>query len=249
MISKRVINDNVLSSQSEYILQQYITLIKNNLINGMPRGINLSATLSDLYMKKFDKEMSMNENVIYFTRFVDDIIFISTKRINLKNEVINKLPEGLSLNWKKTKIMDCYCSEKCNCKKQCKCKDKCQCAKVNKIRKFDYLGYEFSFPETINNRFSSSINVGLSNSKFKKIRNRIYLCFKDYESNGNIELLKNRVKFLSGNHYIENNKNRTDVVKSGVFYNYIHMNELERYEELDKFLRKFIFHGLLLVIN
>jgi hypothetical protein len=80
------------------------------------------------------------------------------------------------------------------------------------------------------------IKVDISLSKTQKLKRRLYLSFKSYIARGNANLLENRIKFLTGNHYISNHKNRTDRMKSGVYYNYIHINEPLQYEELDSFL-------------
>ncbi|KOY26726.1 RNA-directed DNA polymerase [Vibrio parahaemolyticus] len=244
-VCERLVSDNILSSQSEYVIFEYLKIIRDSNIKGVPRGIGLSATLSELYMKGFDKDISNNQSVIYYTRFVDDILIMSSKRLNIKSEVISYLPKPLELNWSKTKvtkIMRCHCDEVCKCTSVCICWNKCQCVKSPEVKKsFSYLGYEFEFPEVINDqKHGKKVHVGLSKSKFNKTKNRIHLSFKDYEKNGNFRLLNNRIRFLTGNHYLSRTKSRTDVIKSGVYYNYIHLDVLDRYHELDECLSVYI---------
>ena len=244
-VCERLVSDNILSSQSEYVTLEYLKTIKGSAIKGLPRGIGLSATLSELYMKGFDKDISNNQSVIYYTRFVDDILVIASKRLNIKNEIISYLPKPLELNWSKTKvtkIMRCHCDEVCKCPSVCICWNKCQCGKLPENKKsFSYLGYEFEFPEVIHDKnHSKKVHVGLSKSKFNRTKNRIHLSFKDYEINGNFKLLNNRIRFLTGNHCLSRTKSRTDIIKSGVYYNYIHLDVLDRYDELDKCLDVYI---------
>ncbi|WP_061032760.1 antiviral reverse transcriptase Drt3a [Vibrio splendidus] len=244
VVSNKLVNDNILSSQSEFVLLEYSKAIKEHSIQGIPRGVGLSATLSEVYMKGFDRRISNSEFVTYYTRFVDDILIMSSKRLNIKDEVISHLPIGLTLNWKKTKVtkvMSCYCNDNCQCNRVCDCWSKCKCHKApSKEKFFSYLGYEFLFPEIITKNHNKNVKVGLAPSKFKKIRNRIYLSFQDYSNNGNFKLLNNRIKFLTGNHYLSRSKGRTDTIKSGVYYNYIHLDVLDKHVELDKYLKTMI---------
>lgn len=106
------------------------------------------------------------------------------------------------------------------------------------MQNFDFLGYNFEFPELSFSKSSDKLKVGLSNKKTLKLKNRLYKSFRDYHNNGNYILLENRIKFLTGNHFISNGKHKSDRMKSGVYYNYIHLTSLTRYEELDLYLKK-----------
>lgn len=240
-----ILEHNLLSAESNYVLKEYIRSLKHLGIHGMPRGIGLSATISELVMNSFDKKIKKNEKIYFYTRFVDDILIFSTKRINIKNEIIKFLPKGLKLNWKKNKVITvspCRCYEKCICSKsKCDCFDKCRCKAINsQLRNFDFLGYNFEFPGLCFIKSSDKLTVGLSHKKTAKLKNRLYKSFKDYHENGNFHLLENRIKFLTGNHFISNGKHRSNRMKSGVYYNYIHLTSLAKYEELDYYLTKMV---------
>ncbi|MCC4540506.1 RNA-directed DNA polymerase [Enterobacter hormaechei] len=241
----KILENNFLSAESNFVLTEYIRVLEKMIINGMPRGIGLSSTISELVMNSFDKQMKSNQKIYFYTRFVDDILIFSTERINIKNEIIKFLPDGLKLNWKKNKVIavtPCRCYVKCICSKaKCNCFDKRKCKTVNaQIQNFDFLGYNFEFPELSFNKSSEKLKVGLSNKKTLKLKNRLYKSFRDYHNNGNYNLLENRIKFLTGNHFISNGKHKSDRMKSGVYYNYIHLTSLTRYEELDLYLKKMI---------
>ncbi|MCU8093184.1 RNA-directed DNA polymerase [Shewanella sp. SM20] len=243
----KIFNDSIISAESSYILNEFLSAVDNSGVIGLPRGIGLSSTLSELAMRDFDKKIRSNSRVYFYTRFVDDILIMATSRLELKSDVINYLPKGLNLNWKKTrtlKVLRCYCGESCGCSTtKCKCFDKCDCSKKKKVEtNFSYLGYNFSFPTLLNkDKGNEDVTVGMSPSKVSKIKNRIFLSFKFYEELGNYKLLENRIKFLTGNHFISDKMHRTDRMKSGVYYNYIHLTDISAYEDLDRFLRKTIF--------
>ncbi len=136
-------NDSMLSYQSMFLMKR---IFENPLLvkkPGLPRGLNISATMSELYMRKFDRWVRSYKGVYYYARFVDDIIIFSNSlkySLNLienLNPQLNILAEGLSINQKKTELFDGNSlqsldniREKCNPKKT--------------IHNLDYLGYSFS---------------------------------------------------------------------------------------------------------
>lgn len=242
----KIITDNILSADSIFILSEYLRVLSEMNIQGVPRGVGLSSTISEFVMRNFDQAVKANSKIYFYTRFVDDILIFSTERLDIKKEIINNLPEGLSLNWKKNKILpvySCLCSEKCHCTtKKCACWDKCKCKIASaKDEHFDFLGYSFNFKNLSVKDSSKNIEIDISQKKAARIKSRIYLSINDYLKNGNFRLLENRIKFLTGNHFISNGKHRTDRMKSGVYYNYIHITSIKEYEKLDCYLKKMIF--------
>lgn len=150
MISKFQ-DDSMLSYQSRFLLKK---VFENPILtgkSGVPRGMNISATMSELYMRKFDKWVRTYDSVYYYARFVDDIIIFSNSikdSLNLiadLNPKLNALAEGLSINQNKTELFDGRSLEKLNI------------TNGNRIHKslkhkLDYLGYSFSkriIPEKI----------------------------------------------------------------------------------------------------
>lgn len=95
---------------------------------GIPRGLSISATLSELMMEEFDKKILRNKHVFFYARFVDDILVITDSNEDADdfNRTIGQyLPAGLELR-----------------------RDKQIIEKADKIRhdgrsvmRFDYLGY------------------------------------------------------------------------------------------------------------
>jgi len=82
---KIIQNNNLLSPQSlnivkgllyNYnILTNQITLCKENR-KGIPRGVGVSAYLSELYMRTIDEKIKDLPNLTFYARYVDDIIVI-----------------------------------------------------------------------------------------------------------------------------------------------------------------------------
>jgi len=244
-VAEKLSRDNVLSTQSNLVLKEFLRVLDIAGISGVPRGMGLSATLSELSMRNFDSKVSSIDGVYFYSRFVDDIILFSTKKIALKGDIISLLPGGMTLNWKKNRVIrveKCRCGNSCKCgDRNCKCIDKCKCRiDPDKMLSFEYLGYKFDFSDLASKKSGNTVRVGLAASKIKKIKKRLYLSFKYYSRKGNFKLLENRVKFLSGNYYISSALSRTDQMRSGVFYNYMYITDTEDYKEIDLFLKKLL---------
>lgn len=74
---------------------------------GIPRGLALSAALSEHLMRDFDTKVSGHSEVFFFSRYVDDIIIITSGREDSKifiRQIENTLPSGLRLNPTKRQI-------------------------------------------------------------------------------------------------------------------------------------------------
>jgi len=144
-------DDSMLSYQSMFLMKR---IFKNPILvgkSGVPRGMNISATMSELYMRKFDRWVRTYDSVYYYARFVDDIIIFSNSlkdSLNLiadLNHQLNTLAEGLSINQNKTELFDGKTLER---------HDNTNGNRFNKILRYklDYLGYSFSkqiIPEKI----------------------------------------------------------------------------------------------------
>lgn len=213
-------NDSMLSFHSQNLLQ---TLFQNpHLVGctGLPRGLSISATLSELYMRNFDKWVRRTNGVYFYARFVDDIIIFSNNPIviNDLNRNINKnLEKGLHKKLLKTGI---YKGDN-----------------IKENKPLEYLGYQFT-TETIKNQ--KTLNISIANKKIKKIKTRITLSFLDFIKNGNFDLLENRIKFLTGNFSVRKNTEGNDL-KAGIYYNYSHITDYDVFDDLNLYLRKALY--------
>lgn len=62
-----------------YITRFFETLSLQKIV-GLPRGLSISAVLSEIYLREMDKTFHELENVYYYARYVDDLIFFSTTK-------------------------------------------------------------------------------------------------------------------------------------------------------------------------
>lgn len=157
---------------------------------GLPRGVGISAYLSEIYMKHIDEQMRNMSDVIYYDRYVDDfvIVFAPSETDNISKyqgdieSLISK--SGLVLNNEKSRVINLYNNENGN---------------------FDYLGYKFKIS-------TGTAKIGVSQSKQDKIKRRINLAFDDYHKKMKrtprkaADLITLRIKFLTGNTRLHNSK-------------------------------------------
>jgi hypothetical protein len=269
-------DDSLLSFHSMYLLEK---IFDNPVLTGrtgVPRGMNISATLSEIYMRKFDKWIRRLDGVYYYARFVDDIIIFSNSLpccLNLINSLdsrLTELAEGLKINHLKTELFD---------GKTLKPLDITNGKLLRKSKPLDYLGYSFRkekeqvkmalpkkfknienlkytvedqystfLPESISHLEFNSIQnsreailkVTIADKKVKKIKTRIIKSLLDFAKNKDFALLEKRVKFLTGNYSIRKNEEGNDL-RAGVFYNYLQVNDLNVFIELNSFFKRSIF--------
>lgn len=233
---KKFKDDAILSYQSMLVMNK---LFKNPVIQeteGIPKGINISALLAEIYMRKFDKWISRYKGVYYYARFVDDIIiFVQSENIALQvlsdmNEGIASLADGLKLNKSKTKLYKGENLKQINSKTG---------KEIKQSTPLEYLGYSFS-AKTNGKKNESTINISIASKKVKKIKTRIIKSLLDYSKNRNFELLEKRIVFLTGNYTIKNNSERGNL-RSGIYYNYSYVNDYSVLSKLNQFLRKSIY--------
>jgi len=213
-------NDSMLSFHSQNLL---IELFNHPIISGntgLPRGLNISATLSELYMRNFDKWIRRTVGVYYYARFVDDIILFSNREhvITEINKNINKnLEIGLNKKISKTGV---YNGDN-----------------IPLNKPLEYLGYRFN-SETIKNR--KELKISIANKKIRKIKTRISLALLDYIKSKDFELLEKRIKFLTGNFSVRKNSEGNDL-KAGIYYNYSHLSDYDIFDNLNLYLRKSVY--------
>jgi hypothetical protein len=220
----KLLRDKIVSFE----IMDYIRMILPEGIVGLPRGLNTSASLSELYMREFDTKIKLMDNVGYFARYVDDIIIIFYTRSNLsidlaEQELNNKISIikselsrlELEINHRKTYAF--YVSKKapfhtfifsnknggCFILKPKTSKDEI-C--------FDYLGYRYKLDE--NHKPSLSI----AKNKVNKIKSRIYNSFLLFKYDNNFDILEKRIRYLFSNHLIY--EKDSDKLYAGIYYNY-----------------------------
>lgn len=223
-------------------------LFENDIIRyseGLPRGINISAVLAELFMKEFDKKVQQVEGVYYYARYVDDIIIVTWNNpTQVFEKVVTLLPSSLNLNQEKTltpMFVGCQCQktpkeELCPKKKKCDCHKKC----VGK-NDFEYLGYRFIFPDYPTTE-KGTLKIRIAQSKIQKIKTRIVLSLKAGAWDDNFRTLQKRIQFLTSNYTIHKaTETQKGSLRGGIYYNYPLLTDTTDLEELNIFLRKCVY--------
>ena len=227
-----------LSPHSKTLMQNLLSCHASLGGNGVPRGLSLSAPLSDLLMHDFDKRMQSNEDVFFYSRYVDDIIVITSVRETstiFVRDVKKLLPPGLSLNRHKRNIESAH--KQVNPKKSSDLND-------IPLFSFDYLGYAFLVREPQKdskiNRSGDhyrSVAVDVAAKKVTRFKTRIARSFIDFSKTGNFGLLKDRIKFLTKNFSVYNAKAGGKKI-AGIFHSYpLISNDANALKNLDYFLK------------
>lgn len=215
--------DHRLSFESKKVLEKLFSTPELSKLPGLPRGISLSSTLSELYMREFDRSCRILTGCYFYTRYVDDIFMLFCEDPGNIEEQLH-LPEGLSFH--PGKSLSLYHAHK------------------GPVRSSDggssvtYLGYEFNFL-CVNKDKATKLQVGIAVKKIKKIKTRIMLALFEYCNTKDFFLLKSRITFLASNYNIGKDSARGKLY-AGVHFNHLLIDN-ERHcdlNEIDDFLRK-----------
>lgn len=219
-ITLKMKRDNRLSYDTINLLQKLFdvpTIVTNK---GLPKGIGVSAALSELYMKYLDLNLKRVEGAYYYARFVDDIIVFCSTELSAKN--IWKCAEnnlsnlGLELNKRKSYIWN-----------------------PNQESELTYLGYTFF-------KSKNKLKICIAEKKQKTIKTRIVKSFVRYSKDRDFNMLKMRLKFLTGNFTLY----QADTLiptKVGIFFNYRMATDIKALDEIDRFYQRILHcqHGKL----
>lgn len=212
-ILNKLLEDARLSYTTLVLLQ---TLFKNPIVassTGLPRGQGISAVLSELYMKYFDLSIRRVDGVYYYARFVDDIIVFCSSQHSanmvMKTAKMELTKLNLTMNEIKSYIWESTMSD-------------------NLV----YLGYVFR-------KVDKSLYVTIAEKKIKKIKTKLTRSFVRFAKDYNFNLLKMRVKFLTGNFTIY----RTDTllpIKVGIYFNYKMATDINSLDLLDRYYQRLL---------
>lgn len=229
---QKVYDNSLLSFKSKSFIKQIFYAYeaikdtsKTSVNLGVPRGIGISAMLSELYMQDIDKELKSRNGVIFYVRYVDDIFMILTS-----------LEHFVSLNDYYRDMRKLFKSKGLELKPIGS--DKCQLIEYRpdafRSISFDYLGYKLNLSKS---RKELVTVYSLSDKKIQKLNERINKAFKHFEtmSKKNVKAarrdLLDSLNFITGNFRLSNSKSHA---KAGLYYN----NDLiDDSSEFDQFTR------------
>lgn len=222
--------DSSLSFRSKLLLDQLLNGTQYFSGTGLPRGISLSAALSELYMKEFDSIARNVEGVYFYVRFVDDILIFSFLSPEpLKALLTKALPCGMQFNDAK----ECFLGFD----------RKGNCTSFKGAPEISYLGYKFIFRASggLAQSLQPRLTIKIAESKLIKIKRRIMLSIFSFIKNKDFSLLKDRIKFLTGNCQMDRDGDNGRLL-TGIYYNYAFIDEvgIKELKCLTVFMRKAI---------
>lgn len=205
-------NEMIIGHETISILQSVLEKV-GCVTTGLPRGLGISSSLSELFMRSIDREIRKIEGVFFYIRYVDDIIIIYDNKYDISSLVRNILQRNnLSENEKKKKSI--IISEN-----------------RDKVHDFEFLGYNFKILE---NKKSNKITIKITDKKINKQKTRISSAFIHYSKDHDFSMLKRRLRFLSG--LVLLNDDERGRLYAGNAYNYSEISEDRCLFELDQYL-------------
>lgn len=228
LLIRKINEDNLLDHLSKQVIRNLLFSYREITggAKGIPRGVGVSAYLAELYMKDIDKEIKSLPHLVYYGRYVDDIIAMFSpvnvrKQLDYKasvKDVVESNKYSLKLNENKTEIY----------------------STITQQPSFDFtfLGYKIIFNHSEHPNF---VSVRFSQKKLDKYKTRIEKALVAYNNESLSDqrtarrLLLKRIKFLTGNTRLINNKSNIIV---GIYYSNILINSDADLNILDGWLKE-----------
>ena len=225
---KKINDDNLLTHISMRFIQQILNEFKDKsgTTKGVPRGIGISPYLTELYMRDIDAKIKQLPNLMYYARYVDDIILIFMPQINSSTrdyekevkEVLAKEDLIMNESVDKTKLIDISNKQ------------------TDQQYDFEYLGYKFISGYASKKHIPLKLTI--SKRKKKRYADRLKKAFELYKKQARLnekqarKLFVKRIKFLLSNTRLVNNKRH---VITGVYYTNSLISTTEDFKILDRY--------------
>ena len=244
MLRHKLNSDNLLSARSKFFINQTLDAY-NDLTGqtdpanaqGVPRGVGFSAYLAELFMRKVDNKLKKMNDLVYFARYVDDIILVFTPTskdvssdylqsyLEVIKEIVTSATDGfMKLNESKTRQFNLL-------------KDLSDIDPNIGNKKIEFLGYK------ILSKGSNKIVIQLSDNKINKYKRKIRLAFEAFHSKKDsnrkraFKLLIARLQYLSANTKLKNNKAKVFI---GIYYSNSFLNSDESLKTLQTYQNWYI---------
>lgn len=193
---------------------------------GIPRGVGISAYLSELYLGDIDRKLRLREEVVFYARYVDDIII-----------VLSHLPEGTDIAEYYDKLRETFAQYGLTLK--AKGDDKCALLDISKGKSkqtFSYLGYNVTL---CREKSGKHVSFSLSDAKKDKIKRRIDRVISHFErlarhnAHSAAKDLRDGLNRISANIALRKTK---EGVKTGLYYSSNLLDDLSGLDELTEYL-------------
>lgn len=238
-ITAMLVKEPALSAASMKVFKAFADQLIAQNVAGLPRGMSISATLSEYLMQDVDAAIKAESSVYFYARYVDDIIVVTTgneKREVLFRKLQRLLPNGLEFNRGKSRVVD-FTRPPVNRR-----------ANATLENTVDFLGYRFSIfgQAKEHNTVLRKVTLDISAKKIKRLKTRICLALLQFAKDGKYPDLRDRIFLIAQNYnlYDTNKKIRRNV---GLYWNYrfIDLGESRSLPDLDSFLKKLLLsrHG------
>ena len=240
-VAKTVSAHPDISPVSKRLLGTLLSTYSSSGGQGLPRGLALSAVLSEFMMVDFDSRIATMPGVYFVGRYVDDIVAITSGEENVSSfvgAVASLLPSGLSLHGTKRSILTAHDIVTPG-------------ATATKLFAFDYLGYQFTVNEPgkvkgqSRGSYSRDVVIDIANSKIRRIKTRIVRSFLAFKKTSDFDMLELRLKFLTSNFSIKDfNRNRYKL--AGIYFSYpqVTRESAKGLRKLDLFLKSAVLSGI-----
>lgn len=206
-------------------------------LSGLPRGLSLSSTLSELMMARFDSFIESHPEVFFYRRYVDDLTIVTSQREDsapFLRDVSTKLAElSPQLKFKSSKHYQLSV-------KRFRLGD---AKKLNtpKFKAFDYLGYSYNVAVEKHKEVvppGREVWLDIASRKVAKIKTRLIKSYLAFLKDHDFDLLDSRVRHLTSNMSLLD-RSRGVRRMIGIHFNYplVDYDRTEALHELDRFLR------------
>ena len=201
------------SVSSEYVFKKYISSssleryqieLFEKFVNETKfayAGLNTSNIFCEIIAQKFDELLALKfkgHGLIFYRRYIDDGILIFNKRVGLDQclSCISEVIEDIFFD--KMVIPAKKCRTRLNNSKT-KYLSSYDLATLNCDGEFDFLGYKFVLSPKFDNKgqIKTKFKYGITQKKIDKYTRRVDGLIKEYQSNGNVELLRHQIKAFS----------------------------------------------------
>ncbi|MFP3398018.1 antiviral reverse transcriptase Drt3a [Brevibacterium sp. H602] len=198
----------------------------NGTRTGIPQGVGMSSHLADFYLHEFDRVMKAIPGVLFYARYVDDMVLVLTDEaaLDIVKAEIEMQFRKLSLTQNLAKTVAIVTDEN---------------GDYPAGSALQYLGYRFT-------RTRGKLTTGLTESRHQRRMKRLELTFQSWLSSspdaarpnhGHDGLLMDRLRYLAGNTKLLNSK---DNVAIGLFFSNSALDtDATELTELDAALEKF----------
>jgi hypothetical protein len=194
---------------------------------GLPRGVGLSSQLAELYMSDFDLKVKMYPGVLFYARYVDDVVVVVEHKQALEavQDVVASELKNMALKINGEKTREIKTDEKGN---------------YEASDEVEYLGYRFV-------RSDNKLITGLTDKRKGRRMNRLDLALEHWintepnetkPNHGHDGILVDRLRYLAGNTKLLNSKSNVAI---GLFHSNSALDEsASELEELDALLESFL---------